>query len=411
MTKRVEDALEQNKSRNKKNTKNSTVKTKSNSGRINQDIWDIVFKTKLKYANTENDLYDDPLAYPWKSEMARIKEFSQKFKDQTIKQSFAIVYNDVVNDLVNSMVGNEVPRQLHVGDVIKLKIKSIANSKHGGVVFDSGIYKENFMTRNNLASFEKLRKFLPVDPIPVKVVEITPKATFVDVFGQMVDEFILPRITKPWSQNKLTDYVPVKVKDLKLVRGGYLGKAVIPNVSEFAGTELTIDAFVPGSQIVQNTTDDFAQFEGKTVDTFITAWTPKPNGNGMSLVCSAKNLIKHRGNLKMKSIYDLWCDQDEKWEAFKTIAYEGRITGVINSSKKCGVFVEIPDLEITGMIPTSADELVNYKAGTNILVNLTDFDEELYYNDSVDQYQHIPAFVIEDGAIKKVNVKPILSLA
>ena len=87
------------------------------------------------------------------------------------------------------------------------------------------------------------------------------------------------------------------------------------------------------------------------------------------------------------------------------------MTGVINSSKKCGVFVEVPDLLITGMVKVSPEELVNYKPGDNVAVRLTSFDEETFYNKAVGQVQHVDPYVIEDGVLVKCNLKPILSWA
>ncbi|MDQ9825793.1 hypothetical protein RFZ44_21045, partial [Acinetobacter sp. 163] len=81
-----------------------------------------------------------------------------------------------------------------------------------------------------------------------KVVDITPAGVVIDIIGQMVDDFIAPRANAPWKHNQLDDYEPVTVRNLKLVRGGYLGKAVIPNVSKFVGHEMTVNAFIPGSQ-------------------------------------------------------------------------------------------------------------------------------------------------------------------
>lgn len=415
-TKRVEDALAQNKSNQRKKQRNND-RSKEQSPlekerasarklmRTDVTVWDIIRAAKKAEALREAQMYGDPLDSPWKSERERIKYNSEQFKNLTVAESFATAYCVKIEDLE---LGNTLPEQLTIGSVVMLKIKSI--TKKGGVVFDSGVHKDNFLTRNNLAAFEHLLKFLPVGQIPAKVIEITPHGVVVDVFGAMLDEFILPIIARPWIQNKATGYTPVKVKNLKLVRGGYLGQAVIPNISEFVGEDFVVDAFVPGSQIVQNTTDNFEQFDGTDVDTFITAWTPKPGNKGMSLICSAKNLIKHRGNLRLKDIHSLWCEQGEEWYEFEKTPLEGKVTGVINSSKKCGVFVEIPDLEITGMIPTKPEELVNFRAGDEIQVNLVDFDEEQYYNESVGQYQHLPAFEIVDGAIKRVNIKPILAL-
>lgn len=364
-------------------------------------VWRILRPFLIEKISTE-----DVFSNPFRTERERIRHNSDLYKDVTIAEAFARAYQ---KEISNPLIGNETPQDVVVGSILPLKITAI--SKQDGVIFDSGVHKDCFMTRNNLVRFGKFEKYLPAQPVPVRVVEVTPQGVQVDIFGPMLEEFILPRTKNPWIQNTLEDYIPVRVKNLKLVKGGYLGKAVIPNISEFVGEDFEIDAFIPGSQIVQNTTDNFEQFEGQDVDTFITAWIPKPGNNGMSLVCSAKNLIKHRGNLNLCKIHSMWCETGPEWDDFVKKEWSGKITGVINSAKKCGVFVEIPELEITGMIHTKPSELVNFPAGQDILVHLVDFDEDKYYNEAVGQLQRKPPFEIERGAIKKVNIKPILKVA
>lgn len=375
--------------------------------RVDTQVWDIINKAKVAEAKREVALYGDPLEQPFKNDRERLLFNKQKYAGLTLVQAFAAMAGTPVDPTIDINLGNDVPTELSVGDVISLTIASI--SKKSGTIFNSGAYKENFATRNNLARFEKFGKVLPIEPVKVRVIEVSPKATMVDVFGPMVDDFVLPRTARPWIQNRVFEQAqPVLVKDLHLVKGGYLGKAVIPSVSEFVGEDYEIDAFVPGSQIVLNTTDNFEQFEGKSVHTFIMSYAPKPNGKGMSLVCSAKNYIKHMGNMNLRQLHSMWCDADEKWEAISQNPYEGIVTGVLNSAKKCGVFVEIPDLCITGMIPTKPEELVNYAAGEHIKVRIKNLEEDMTFNDSVGQMQRLQPFEIVDGAIKRVNVKPIL---
>lgn len=375
--------------------------------RVDNQVWDIIRAAKVAEAKREAAREGDPLEQPFKNDRERLLFNKQKYAGMTILQAFAAGYGMLVDPGADINLGNDVPTELSVGDVISLTISSI--SKENGTIFNSGAYKENFATRNNLARFEKFSKVLPIEPVKVRVVETGSKATMVDVLGLMVGEFVLPRTARPWIQNRVFEPCqPVLVKDLHLVKGGYIGKAVIPNVSEFVGEDYEIDAFVPGSQIVLNTTDNFEQFEGATVHAFIASYAPKPNGRGMSLVCSVKNYLKHHGNMNLRQLHSMWCDADEKWETMSQTPYDGIITGVLNSAKKCGVFVEIPDLCITGMIPAQPEELVNYAAGEHINVRIKNLEEDMTFNDAVGQMQRLQPFEIVDGAIKRVNVKPVL---
>lgn len=367
-------------------------------------VWEIVNHYKVQAARREAERDGDILNSSFKTNRERITHNNHAYARMTIAEAFAANYSVEVSD---PQLGNDLPTAIKVGDVINLQITSI--SKQTGVVFSSGSYKENFATRNNLGRYSA---FGGHNEVRAKVVEITPKVTYVDIWEPLLDEFINPRVAEPWTQYALepSQIVPVRVKDLHLVRGGYLGKAVIPNISEMLGEDFTVDAFVPGSQIVLNTTEDFESFEGQEVTTFITSYGPKPNGKGMSLVCSRKNFLKHQGHLNMIELHKMWCDDGKEWKEFAERDFPGRITGVINSSKKCGAFVEVPHLNITGMIMLRPEELVEYPMNNWINVKFKTFEEELVYNEAVGQFQHTVPFEVENGAIKKVNVRPIFDV-
>ena len=369
--------------------------------RVDLDVWDIIHKTmRASKRETAEELF----AQEYKNERERIAQNSRKYANVSVAEAFADIYGVKISDEVKEK-SDVIPMDLMLGQIINLKIHSITKD---GVIFDSGHYKANFSTRNNLSRYAKFKEFLPTNEIPVRVIEIHPDTVMVDIFGPMIESFIIPRVRNPWTQNKLKGYQPVKVKNLQLVRGGFLGQAVIPNVSDWVGEEYTVDAFIPGSQIVQNTTADFEKFNGSDVDTFIIAYNPKPGTNNMSLICSAKSLIKHRGNLRMMEIHKWWCDNEQNWETFSEQEFDGIVTGIINSSQKCGVFVEIPELEITGMVGVPADKLSEYHPGDSINVSIGGFDEKMVYNELAGQMQHTTPFEVVDGAIKEVNIKPIL---
>lgn len=376
---------------------------------VDYSVWDILRPLMYEAAKREQESIGDPFLQP-KKWSDRIKENSNLYRNVSIGEAMTKAYGGKVTKKLAEL-GNEVPTELVVGQTIPLRIVSVGKN----VIFDSGSYKVAFNTRNNLARFKKLVEFVPNKQIKAKVVEIGKKETFVDIFTPMLEEFIHPRTKYPWIQNEIENPTTVRVTDLKLVKGGYVGKAIIPNVSDFVGEPFLIDAFVPGSQIVLNTTDDFEQFEGQSVDTFITAWTPKPGGEGMSLICSRKNVLKHHGNLNMIHLHKIWCDAGDEWKEFSERKLPGRVTGVINSSKKCGAFVEIPSLNITGMIHLKPEELVEFPAGKWIDVKFVDFDEATVYNDLTGQHQRLLPYEIEKvegkDVLRKLTLKPKFELA
>lgn len=374
--------------------------------KVDQSVWAIINAHKQVAAKHDLQLFGDPLEMPFKNERERMRFYSNKFRNSSIPEAFNQAYSLNLTDEVLS-VPDMVPTELRAGDMISLTIASI--SKQHGTVFNAGAHKENIITRNNLAKYPALVKFPPTANLTARVIETNAKNAIVDILGPMVEEFVLPRTTEPWSQNlvDLGALVPIRVKNLHLVRGGFVGKAIIPTVSSFVGMDYEVDAFIPGSHIALNSTDQFEQYEGATVDAFAMNWVPKPGGSGMSLICSVKNYLRHIGNLNLMSIHTAWCDAGEAWDSICTQEMLGRVTGVINSARKCGVFVEVPSLNITGLVPVPADTLCDFVAGKLMRVRFKNLEEDLVYNEGVDQHQHLPAFEIESGAIKKVNVKPI----
>lgn len=384
-------------------------------------VWNIIRPLMLKNAKhdpfieamSKRDKYGNPIwpDFNLQNDSDRIRQNSLKFRDMTILEAFAQNYPEELKGVTQETAerANDIPADLHLGSIVKLRILDISK---GNVVFDSGNYKTQFSTPNNLYRYNKLREFTPKAPVSARVIDIKPDRTVVDLFGPAVEEFILPRTARPWIQNRISGpFTTVQVTNLHLVRGGYMGMAIIPGLSDWLGEAYMIPAFVPGSQIVLNTISDFEQYEGKTVEAFVTSYGPRPGNKGMSLVCSCKSLIRHRGNLRMIQLHKLWCEDGEDWKKQAELTYKGRVTGVINSQKKCGAFVEIPELEITGMVALKPEELVNYSADMEVNVHITGFDEELVWNEAAGQYQHIEPYVIEEGALKEINIKPVLEFA
>lgn len=355
--------------------------------------------------NKENH---DSFIWPeFNDDRERIKAYSKKYENMTIAEAFADAYGVKLDGVKESV--NDVPKDLVKGDVLELEILNIAKNR---VDFDTLNYKTQIITNANLWKYDRFKKFLPREPIPVKVIEVKKGKVLVDPFAPMVDRWLGPIIENPNIQKVLAGEKPIKVKNLRLSNGGFIGDAVIPTVSEFVGEDFTIKAFIPGSQIVLNITDNFEQFVGKTVDAFVLNYMVRPGTyNEMSLICSVKELIKFRGERNMMSLFNEWCGETDEWKKIMENKFTGKVTGIIHTSKKCGVFVEIPELAMTGMIAMEAENLVNYKPQQMVNVKLVGFEEEKYYNPITKQMQHVDPYIIVDGCLEKCNIKPILSLA
>lgn len=348
----------------------------------------------------------------YKSDGLRIKANSKLYKNVDIVDAFNQYYGLSMVDKSN--LANYVPHELRVGDTIKTRILAISK---GNVLFDTANLKTNVQSAVNLHKYERFKHFLPMDEITAVVIRKDKDKVVIDPISPMVNEWLNPILSDTTSQKVIPceehpHITTIKVKDLQLTRGGFTGKAVIPNVSEFVGEDYTIDAFIPGSQIVLNIAENFEDFNGKTVDAMVVNYMRKPGlESGMSLVCSVKERLKFIGEINMIHLFNSWCEGGELWKTNTTTAYEGKVTGIINTSKKCGVFVEIPELSITGMVQAKPEELVNYKPHMSVQVKLTGFDEEMFYNPDVAQLQHVVPYEIENGVLRKCNLKPILKFA
>ena len=350
--------------------------------------------------------YKEPDFPEFAKDRDRIRYNTQRFAKKSITEAFAEAYD---LKLSNSEVANDVPKDLRVGDVLSVSIINIEKNK---VDFDTTNLKTNIMTSANLYRYDKFKHFPPKDPVNVRVTSITKDRVVVDPYGPMLDSWLIPIVNSPWIQKNLTNPQPIQVKNLRLTRGGFTGDAVIPNISNWVGEDYTIEAFIPGSQIVLNIADNFEDFVGKTVEAFVVNYIPKPGTDGqMSLICSRKDWIKFQGEQTMVELFKHWTEDDDEWKKFVEVSRIGRVTGIINSSKKCGVFIEIPDLCITGMVQTKPEELVDYKPRDEVYVKLTGFEEEMYFNQQAQQMQHIDPYVITNGLLEKCNLKPILQFA
>ena len=131
----------------------------------------------------------------------------------------------------------------------------------------------------------------------------------------------------------------------------------------------------------------------------------------MSLICSRKALLNFSGNLTKIELYGDYCTNGKKWKTFTKSTFSGIVTGVINSSKKCGVFVELPLFNITGMINVAPERLVEFKAGSEVPVRITDFEQMLDYDPSTGLLVHLQPYKIEDGCLKSCILKPVFELA
>lgn len=337
----------------------------------------------------------------FKTDKERIRAYSKRYANMSISEAMCGIKEETINI-------PQLPVTPVVNGIYKARI-----TKHGDYVSIHGLSaKEQVICRNNLKRYTNME--MTDREIDVKVVAIDKlrQTITIDVLQPLFENWINSIMEDKSIQYNVKAPKIVSVSNLRLGNGGFIGKAEIQAISEFIGEPYYVDAFIPGSQIVLNIESDFNRWNGATVDTFVAGYTTRPDSvNQMSLICSRKALLNFSGNLTKIELYGDYCSQGKKWKAFTKSSFVGTVTGVINSSKKCGVFVELPLFNITGMINMEPERLVEFKAGDEVSVRITDFEQMLEYDPSTGNMVHQEPYKIENGCLKSCILKPVLELA
>lgn len=334
----------------------------------------------------------------------RIRFNSMQFKGVSIEEAF----------LGKSFKGEPAvtPHELKVGEIINVSITSVTKNS---VVIGDAPTKQEVVCKNNLGRYRRFKETPYVEgQIRARVIESDSKRAVVDVLQPIFEDWINPIIGDVTSQCVMAEPRTIMVENLQQLKNGFSGKVSVPTIEEFLGEKYYIEAFIPGSHIVQNIEEDFTRWIGQSVEAFVINYVQKPgpvaSQQQMSLVCSRKNLLVFEGNRNLIDMFRAYCDQGEVWKNLVKYPMEGKVTGVINSSRKCGVFVEVGEFKITGMINMKAADIVRFRPFQKISVTISGF-EDMSYIDPINgfRYHHNP-YEIEDGILRKCILKPVLKL-
>jgi RecJ-like exonuclease len=109
------------------------------------------------------------------------------------------------------------------------------------------------------------------------------------------------------------------------------------------------------------------------------------------------------GMNNIHNIYNRWLlaktNDNVKYESE---IYNGTVTGIINSNNKTGIFIELDDKYITGLMPIDASDLLDFKPGDSVKVKISEFEiqegkEPFAYN--------------KKGQLLKCFVRPVFELS
>ena len=322
------------------------------------------------------------------NELDRIKSNTKKYSKASISDAFSDAYSIKLTDVVSVD-----PVTLEIGGTYHGKVKEITKS---GVILEVPGVSELIFANDNFYGQEKFKHYL----------ETTNNEVMFEVrgFSKVHNQYtvsIKNAYYKHWLKN--FDYKAVRTVRLdRLVRGGYIGSMLIDSLEPMSDNVYTQPIFVPGSQIVLNIESDFQRWVGQYVDVLSDSFSEYRIDGTMTnvLLCSRKKLLQYNGMLEMYKLVET-TNADDKENKPRAVI-EGKVSGVIKSQKKCGIFVELEDRSITGFLEVSSYDLVNYKPGQPVKVKVKEFEVA----------KGRPGFEISNsGKIKRCNTRVVFEFA
>lgn len=316
----------------------------------------------------------------------RIKEYTKNSQNKSISEIFQVPTDP--NYEVSSKKSN-----LEIGDVITLDK-------------DSHIFQENqYKCAFHIVDAGKYEG-MEISGAVVIGIDKIHNIVHLSIEKYAVESLIQELIKHPELQ-KTYEGRAIEVRNLQLVKGGYKGKAILYPFRE-SNVSVEYNAFIPGSHIELNAITDFESYNGKTVYGFVYGYKPE---NTHKLIISCREYQKHLGQVGLMDIYDKWCDNKKPWKEFSKKVFKGRITGVMNSSKVKGVYVEVPELKISFLQPLdTTEQILSYRFNQEVEVAFKGFENQTKYDELSGQSQIKIPFEWKNGVLDKINVTPILEL-
>lgn len=338
----------------------------------------------------------------FKNEDDRIKYMKRNYANMSLAKAFSIFYNIELSPEVKANKSISTVQVIEVGKTYSGFVKSFGKN---GISFEVPGVKDEIISKENFNDC--------ADAINNYLLNHNNKLLF-EVREHKDNKYIVSVINAYYNQwvntiNKAIQYEQgINVHIDSLVKGGYICHTNITNICQLTGKPYTHSVFIPGSHIVLNIEHDFEKWIGQDVmivpQKFVEFRRDLKTGLiENSLVGSRKKVLQILGMNNIHDIYQKYAlaatDERVKYEPE---AYEGTVTGIINSSNKTGIFVELNDKYITGLMPIDALDLLDYKPGDPIRVRIKEFEI---------QEGKDPFIYSKKGTLIKSNVRPVFELA
>lgn len=331
----------------------------------------------------------------------RIKYNSRKYASMSIAKAFAKTYGIEVSDeskkdqAMNNVTNIELG-QIYLGEVKELD-KNVLTLTIPGV-------KEELVCKENFNScIDELRNYLMThnNQLMFEAREHKPGKYIVSVTNGYF------RYWMKQIENDIQKEQPINVHIDEVVKGGFMAHVNIDPLVAITGKEYTNSVFIPGSQIVLNIEKDFERWVGQDVD--IIPQKVVDFKRDYTTGCIEKSIVGSRKRLLQidgyQNLYDLWL-KERLAKKNENVTYErpvldGHVTGIINSAKKQGVFVELDNMNITGLMPIDPSKLLDYHPGDPISVKIKEFEVQ----EGKDAFK-----TTRKGRVISCNTRPVFEL-
>ena len=348
----------------------------------------------------------DILNSPFAGDKERIKYISSHYGNMSIAKAFSIYYGLELEDDFKSNRNANVINVIELGKIYTGTVKEFTKNI---MTFDIPGVKEEIICKEPFATcMDSIRNYLLThdNKLLFEVRQKDHDKYYVSVINAYYKAW--ENLIKKAIEHE--DGVTVHIDEL--VKGGYVCHTSISTLCELTGKNYTSSVFIPGSHIVLNIERDFEKWIGQDVvivpQKFVEFKKDLRTGlTENSLVGSRKRVLQILG---MKNMFDLWNDLETKKKLasiankteVKSDVYKGVVTGIINSNKKTGIFVELNDMYITGLMPIDSTELLDYKPGDEVDVRISEFEV---------QEGKDPFVLNKKNQIIKCNVRPVFEIA
>jgi len=353
---------------------------------------------------TNADVFD-VLDSPFTDEKDRIKYISQHYGHMSVAKAFSVYYGF---ELPEETKSNRNVNTVNVIELGKIYTGTVKEFTKNIMTFDIPGIKEEIICKEPFGTcMDSIRNYLLThdNKLMFEVREKDRDKYYVSVINAYYKAW--ENLIKKAIEHE--DGINVHIDEL--VKGGYVCHTNITTLTELTGKPYISSVFIPGSHIVLNIERDFEKWIGQDVvivpQKFVEFKKDLKTGyTENSLVGSRKRVLQILG---MKNMFEIWTNYENTKKLaklankeVKSDVFEGTVTGIINSSKKTGIFVELNNKYITGLMPIEASDLLDYLPGDSIKVRISEFEI---------QEGKEPFIINKKNQVVKCNVRPVFELA